>query len=665
MRASLLLESDPSAAAQCASNILAGFPGHPAAALLLATAQRRIGEPAAAATLLESLASGQRDSPVVQLELGRCYAAAGRSAEAARALRRAVTLDAGLADGWRELATHLHAAGETLEGDRAYAHYSQLSPRPPELGDAAAALAADRAQAAEALLRRRLREAPRDVAALRMLADAARRREDDPAAERCLKQCLELAPGFAGARYDLAQLLSEQQRIEEMLPHIERLLACDPGNVDCLNLKAQGLRLIGRRDESVALMEQLLTDHPNEEQSLILFGGLFRELGQPQRAIEMYRRALRVRPGSAAAYSSLSNLKTYRFDGADLAGMQQQLALPEVRGGDRIYLEFALGKGLEDAGDFASSFEHYTRGNRLKRATFYYDARVMTEQIEHSRSFYTERFFAERAGWGNAQPDPIFIIGMPRSGSTLLEQMLASHSQVEGTRELLDLPHLAWELVWEVAEPTATTLLERIAALTRAEIESLAQRYLERVQPHRPLGKPRFIDKLPGNWCYVGLIQLLFPHATIVDARRHPLGCGFSCYKQLFARGQKYSYDLGELGRFYRDYAVLLEHFDAVLPGRVHRVHYEQLVADPERELRRLLDYCGLSFEEQCLRFYDNRRAVTTISSEQVRLPIYSESVDQWRHYEPWLGPLQEIVGEQVAHYPPPRPAATGSSAQP
>jgi len=656
MRASLLLESDPSAAAQRASDILAGFPGHPAAGLLLATARRRLGDPLAAATLLESLASTQRHSPVVQLELGRAYAAAGRHAEAASAFRRAVTLDAGLADGWRELATQLHAAGETLEGDLAYERYSRLSHEPRELNEAVVALANDRVQTAERLLRQRLRQAPRDVVALRMLADAARRREDDAEAERRLNQCLGLAPGFAAARYDLARLLNEQQRSEEMLPHIERLLACNPGNLDCLNLKAQGLRFVGRRDEAVALMEQLLADHPDEEQSLILCGSLFRELGQQERAIDMYRRALLLHPESTAAYNSLANLKTYRFDGADLAAMQQ-LARGGVRGDDRVYLEFALGKGLEDAGDFAGSFEHYARGNRLKRATFYYDAQVMSAEVKQSRSFYVERFFGERAGWGSERPDPIFIIGMPRSGSTLLEQMLGSHSQVEATRELFDLPALAYELVSAVEEPTVSTLLERVGALPRAEVELFARRYLERVQRHRPQGRARFIDKLPGNWCYVGLIHLLFPHAAIVDARRHPLGCGFSCYKQFFARGQKYTYDLGELGRFYQDYVTLMEHFDATLPGRVHRVYYEQLVADPERELRRLLDYCGLTFEEQCLRFYENRRAVTTISSEQVRRPIYAESVDHWRHYEPWLGPLQEVVGELVARYPHPRPA--------
>jgi len=493
--------------------------------------------------------------------------------------------------------------------------------------------------------------------ALRMLADAARRREDDAEAERRLIECLELAPGYAAARFDLARLLNDEQRIEEMLPHIERLLAGNPGNVDCLNLKAQGLRLIGRRDEAVALMEQLLADQPDEERSLLLCGGLFRELGQTERAIEMFHRALRLHPGSGAVYNSLANLKTYRFDAAALGAMEQQLAVRDVRPEDRVYFEFALGKGLEDAGEFAGSFEHYTRGNRWKRATFYYDPQIMTAEAAHSRSFYTERFFGERPGWGLERPDPIFIIGMPRSGSTLLEQMLASHSQVEGTRELFDLPHLVSMLVSGVTELTETTVNERVGALPRAEVEAFAQHYLERVQRHRPLGKARFIDKLPGNWCYLGLIHLLFPRASIIDARRHPLGCGFSCYKQLFARGQKFAYDLAEIGRFYRDYASLTQHFDTALPGRVHRVYYEQLVADPEAELRRLLEYCGLPFEEQCLRFYENRRAVTTISSEQVRLPIYSEGVDHWRHYEPWLGPLREVVSELVARYPNPRPA--------
>jgi len=657
MRASLLLESDPAAAARSANKILAGSPGHPAARLLLATACRKLGDPAAAAALLESLASARDDSPVRQLELGRAYAAAGRNAEALTAFRRAVALDEGLADAWRELAEQLFVAGDTVEGDRAYARYYRLSPEPPELSDAIVALAGNRPTVADTLLRQRLQQAPRDVVALRLLANTATQLGDDVEAERRLNEALALAPGYAAARYDLARLLKGYQRIEEMLPHVERLLACDPGNIDCLNLKAEGLRYIGRGDEALALMEQVTADHPDEEQSWIVYGTLLRELGEQARAIETFRRALAVRPGSSFAYSSLANLKTFRFDSADLEAMQRQLELPSVRGAERIRLEFALGKGLEDAGEFGDSFEHYAQGNRLQRATFFYDPRIITAEVQRWRTFYSERFFAERSGWGSARADPIFIVGLPRSGSTLLEQMLASHSQIEGTRELLDLPTLAFGLLSGVTSPTESSFLERVGALRSEEIQTLALRYFGQVQAKRPLGKPRFIDKMLGNWCYLGLIHLLFPRAAIVDARRHPLGCCFSCYKQIFVRGQKFTYDLSELGQFYRDYVLLMEHFDATLPGRVHRVYYEQLVADPEGELRRLLDYCGLPFEEQCLRFYENRRIVHTISSEQVRRPIYADSVDQWRHYQPWLGSLKEALGELVERYPAPRPA--------
>ena len=657
MRASLLLESDPAAAARSANEILAGSPGHPAARLLLATACRKLGDPAAAAALLESLASARDDSPVRQLELGRAYAAAGRNAEALTAFRRAVALDEGLADAWRELAEQLFVAGDTVEGDRAYARYYQLSPEPPELSDAIVALAGNRPKVADTLLRQRLQHVPHDVVALRLLAKTAAQLGDDVEAERRLNETLALAPGYAAARYDLARLLNGYQRIEEMLPHVERLLICDPGNIDCLNLKAEGLRYIGRGDEALALMEQVTANHPDEEQSWIVYGTLLRELGEQARAIETFRRALAVRPGSSFAYSSLANLKTFRFDSADLEAMQRRLELPSVRGAERIRLEFALGKGLEDTGEFADSFEHYAQGNRLQRATFFYDPRIITAEVQRWRTFYSEGFFAERSGWGSARADPIFIVGLPRSGSTLLEQMLASHSQIEGTRELLDLPTLAFGLLSGVTSPTESSFPERVGALRSADIENLAMRYLGQVQAKRQLAKPRFIDKMLGNWCYLGLIHLLFPRAAIIDARRHPLGCCFSCYKQIFVRGQKFTYDLSELGQFYRDYVLLMEHFDATLPGRVHRVYYEQLVADPEGELRRLLDYCGLPFEEQCLRFYENRRIVHTISSEQVRRPIYADSVDQWRHYEPWLGPLKEALGELVERYPAPRPA--------
>jgi predicted Zn-dependent protease len=655
LRASALLESDPATARLRAAHMLAQSPGHPEASLLLAAAHRRLGDPAAAAAVLEALARAQPHSPLVQLDLGRACAQAGRTAEAVAALRRAVTLDAALADGWRELAAQLLLAGETLAGDVAYAHYTRLARDPPELSDAIVAVSENRLDAAERMLRQRLQHAPHDVVALRMLADLARRREDDAEAERRLRECLELAPGFAAARYDLARLLYELYRHSEVLPLVDRLLASDQDNIDYLSLKAQALRFVGGNEQAIALMEGVVGRHPDKDRAWLLYGHVMREVGQQARAIEMYRRALAVRPASGPAYSSLANLKTFRFSGADLAAMREQLAHSAPQGPDRIHLEFALGKALEDEGEFAASFEHYARGNALQRATLSYDPEAATADVERAKATYTAAFFAARSDWGSERRDPIFIVGMPRSGSTLLEQILASHSQAEGTRELTDLPALVLELMAGGNGAARSAYPQTVAALDREGIEAFAARYLSRTEAHRTRGTPRFVDKMLANFGHVGFIHLMFPHAAIIDARRHPLGCGFSCYKQLFARGLNYSYELRELGRYYRDYAELMAHFDAVLPGRVHRVYYERLVADPETEVRKLLAYCGLAFEQQCLQFYENPRIVQTISSEQVRRPIYTDSVDQWRHYEAWLGPLREAVGDLVDRYPTPR----------
>ncbi len=655
MRAALLLESDPAAAARRARLMLGDSPGHLEASLLLATACRRSGEPAAAVAALEALPDPHRDTPSIQLELGRAYAADGRTTEALVACRRAVALDPRLADAWRELATLEFAAGDTHAGDAAYAHYLGLTPDPPELHDAIAALQSDRLDTAETLLQRRLREVAHDVEALRLLADIATRREDFAIAERHLRRCLELAPGDARARYDLANLLYTQHRHPEALPLLERLLVVEPQRLDYLHLKAQTLRRVGRNDAAIALMEAAVAAHPEEESAWLLSGHLLREVGRQSRAIEMYRQALTVRPASGRAYWSLANLKTFRFSKEDLAAMRTQLAVGHVSSAEVTHLEFALGKAHEDTGEYAISFEHYARGNARHRATLRYDAEATTAIVQRSMAVYTARFFADRHGWGSERKDPIFIVGMPRSGSTLVEQILASHSAVEGTRELPDIPAIARELTVRPNPPGRQAYPLPLTALESAEVTAFAARYLLETRAHRPLGRPRFVDKMLNNFAHIGLIQLMFPQAAILDVRRHPMGSGFSCYKQLFARGLSHTYDLTELGRFYRDYADLMAHVDAVLPGRVHRVHYEQLVADPATEVRRLLEHCGLAFEPECLNFHENRRVVQTISSEQVRRPIYTDSVAQWRHYAPWLGPLEAALGDWVKYSRKPR----------
>ena len=651
MRASMLLESDPAAAARQASDILATLPGHAEANLLFATACRRLGDAKTAVSVLESLTGTHPDSAVLQLELGRAYVSLGQGALALAAFQYAIDLDASLADGWRELAAQWFLSGEIQRGDAAYLRYSHLAQEPPQLTDAYVARAADRLDAAEALVRRHLLLEPRDPAGLRMLADLLAQRGDNAEAERCLTECLQAVPGDSAARNDLARLLIRQERIAEALPLIERLLASEPNHTGYLSLKAQSLRLVGRTEEAIELLRGVVAKSPNDAQAWVILGNALREVGEQAGAIEAFRCALFARPEFGEAYWALANLKTFRLAAADVVAMQEQLGRSPKSGSNRIHLEYALGKALEDEQRFAASFEHYARGAALQRATMVYDADATSEYVRRSKALYTAGLFADRAAGGSERRDAIFIIGLPRSGSTLLEQILASHSQIEGSRELPDIPDIVMDL-FAHAGTGAVEYPESIGSLEQQECMALAARYLARTQIRRPRGLPRFVDKMLGNFSHLGLIQLMFPHAAIIDARRHPLACSFSCYKQLFSQRMNFSYDLNEMGRYYSDYAELMQHIDSVLPDRVHRVYYEQMVANPEHEVRRLLEYCGLPFEEQCLRFYENRRPVQTISSEQVRRPIYSDAVDHWRHYEQWLGPLQVSLGDWVARYP-------------
>jgi tetratricopeptide (TPR) repeat protein len=664
MRAAMLLESDPAAAAGAASDILAASPRHQEASLLLAAACRRLGDGATAIGLLESLIKTHSESATIWFELGRAYSADSRAAEALGALTRAVELDPAFADAWCLLAAERLSSGDTLGGDRAYAAYARLRTDPPELNPVRFAVSEKRWDSAERQLWAHLGRAPDDTVALRMAAELAARRGDAASAEGYLKRSLAIAPGDAVARYELARLLhTTQERTSEVLPLLDRLLAADPDNVEYLVLRAQAIRLVGRNAEAIAIMERASTLRPDACAVPLIFGILMREMGHRSAAESLFRRALALKPGLGEAYFNLADLKTFRFTPEDLATMRAQLADGSGSEADRVYLEFALGKACEDEGDFDAAFAHYQRANAAQRASIPYDAAAHSARTQRSKRLLTSRFFAERRDWGTPQDDPIFIVGLPRSGSTLIEQILASHSQIEGTQELADIPNFVSELIAATPLRTETAYPQVVVDLDQPAVAALAARYLAQTAVHRPLQRPRFVDKMLSNFQHIGLIQLMFPRAAIIDARRHPLACGLSCYRQLFARGQYFTYDLVDLGGYYRDYAELMEHFDRELPGRVHRVHYEQLVADPEQTVRRLLEHCGLEFEPACLRFYENRRTVMTISSEQVRRPIYTDAVDQWRHFEPWLGPLQAAVGDLVERYPEFQP--TGPSAMP
>lgn len=658
IQAATLLDTNPAASARQALEILQIDPGNVAATLVLSTAHRHCGDSSLAIGVIASLSRLHPDRAVLQLEAGRAALAAGSNAEALAAFERTVSLQPAMAEAWRELSDLYAASGDLAKCDSAYARFDLLQPIDQRLGEAAAALATRRYATSEALLERHLAENPRDVEAIRMLAQVATEREDFAEVERLLADCLRIAPGFARARFELAVALHLQQKPAPVLPLVERLLVQAPKDFHYRSLKASALTLLGQSERSIELLAELLTEFPAHSKVWLNYGHALRTAGLLAAAIAAYRKSIELLPAHGEAYFSLANLKTFRFDAGEIADMQSQLERDDLTDDERLHFEFALGKAHEDAQAFAQSFAHYAQGNEIRRRSIHYDAAGTTAQVRRACGLYTKAFFAERVNWGCDTPDPIFIVGLPRSGSTLLEQILASHSHVEGTRELPDVPGFAYELGARKLRRGEIGYPESVAMLSREQLRALGQRYLEQTQPYRKLGTQYFIDKMPNNFINIGLIQLMLPNSRIIDARRHPLGCCFANFKQHFQKGLLFTYSLEEVSRFYVDYMNLMSHFDEVLPGRIHRVHYEHLVADPEREIRNLLDYCGLPFESRCLRFHENLRVVQTASSEQVRQPMYSEGVDQWRNFDAWLEPLKSVLAELIASYPQP-PVAT------
>ena len=658
-----LLDTDPALAAEQANEILRVVGDHPAAWLVLANAQALRGRPGQALDILGPLAAAQPRSARVHFAHGQALAATGRVGDGVAAMRRAAALKPDLPGVWLALADLLTVSGDAAAAEAAYAAHVRHSTGDPTLLAAATALCEQRIPDAETLLRAHLNRAPTDVAAIRMLAEIAARLGRDDDAEALLARCLELAPRFDAARQNHALVLNRLNRPVEALAQADALLAIEPANASYLNLKAAILSRIGDADQAIALYEAILAGHPGLPRLWTSYGHVLKTAGFQSRAIEAYRRAISVDPAHGEAYWSLANLKTFRFEASDVAAMQHQLARTDLASEDRYHFDFALGKALEDAGEYAASFRHYLAGNTLRKATAFHEPDDITARVRHVREVYTRPFFDQRAGSGSDAPDPIFIVGLPRAGSTLIEQILSSHSQVEGTMELPEIISITRMLRQRADVPNAKSYHDVLAALPAGELRALGERYLERTRIHRRAGAPFFIDKMPNNFAHVGLIQLALPNARIVDARRHPLACCLSGFKQHFARGQNHTYDLDHLGRYYRDYVTLMAHFDAVLPGRIHRVIYERMVDDTETEVRRLLDYCGLPFEDGCLRFFENPRAVRTASSEQVRQPIYRDGVDHWRHFEPWLGPLKETLGPVLDCYPLPPPGATPTRA--
>ena len=501
----------------------------------------------------------------------------------------------------------------------------------------------NRLDVAERLLKPHLKDDPFDVAAIRMLAELAARIGRWHDAEHLLRRAVELAPGWTAPKANLALVLGRTGRPAEAMELLEDVFAAEPEEVGHWNLKAATLGRLGDFDEAIRLYESVLERTPQQARVWLSYGHVLKTVGRLADGIDAYRMAIDVKPTLGEAWWSLANLKTVKFTDADVAAMEQALRAQGLGDEDRFHLDFALGKAMHDAGRVDDAFRHYAAGNSLRLKSQPYDREKISKTVDRCIAQFTAEAFAERRGGGCDAPDPIFIVGMPRAGSTLVEQILASHSLVEGTSELPDIPALA-----RTVGPYPKGMLD----LSDERRRELGAEYLKRAGVQRRTDRPYFIDKLPNNWLFVPFIRLILPNAKIIDARRHPLACCLSNFRQHFARGQPFTYGLEFVGAYYADYVRLMAHVDSVLPGLVHRVIYERMVDDTEAQVRALLDHCGLEFEPACLEFHKTERAVRTASSEQVRQPIYRDATEEWRAYEPHLGPLKQALGAVLDAYP-------------
>jgi len=620
------------------------------ALLFAAIAQRFLGRIPDSLKTLATLEQHHARFSRLYEERGRCFVQMRQAPQAIEAFLTAVNLNHALPGSWGMLEGLYRMTRQADNAAMAASHVATLRNVPPEVVTATGLFADGDWEAAESLVRPYLLQHGNQIEAMRLLAriGIARKVYDD--AELLLAAVLELAPDYRVARQEYAGVLIELHRHEQARRELDRLLTDEPDSRQLKMLYAASSVGLGQHERAIALYRTLLLGRPEDAEVHLSIAHALKTLGQSEEAIDSYRTAAACRPDFGDAYWSLANLKTYRFTNEELTRIHAGLAAPTTAVVDRYHLCFALGKALEDQGDFAQSFRHYELGNSLKRSECRYRAEIIENNTRQQIEVCTGEFFAGRRGWGAQNPDPIFIVGLPRSGSTLLEQILASHSQVEGTQELPNVQQIVTTLRGRDPDPSDPRYPRILARMTAEEFVQLGEQYLADTRVYRT-NKPFFIDKMPNNFRHLGLIHLMLPNARIIDARREPMACCFSNLKQLFANGQEFTYGIEDIARYYRTYLALMRHWDSVLPGRILRIHHEDVVADLEGSVRRMLDFCRLEFEPQCIVFHETKRSVRTASSEQVRQAIYREGLDQWKHFEPWLEPLKNALGDALDHY--------------
>jgi tetratricopeptide (TPR) repeat protein len=561
-----------------------------------------------------------------------------------------VNINPALPASWSMLEGLYRLTGDAQNSAMAAAHVATLARLPPQVITATGLFSDGDLVPAEEMTRAFLLEHGNHVEAMRLLARIGIELDVLDDAQLLLEAVLALQPDYQAARYDYARVLVERHQYARASAELETLLKIEPNNRYYKTLHATAIVGLGQYEKAIDAYRELLVDAPQPADLHLSIAHSLKTLGRQQESIAAYRDAAAARPNFGDAYWSLANLKTYRFTDAEITRMRAAEAASDTALVDRYHLCFALGKALEDRAEYAESWAFYARGNAFKKSESRYRPEVIETNTRKQIEVCSSEFFARRAGWGVPSDAPILIVGLPRAGSTLLEQILASHSSVEGTQELSDVQRMVVGLQGRAPDLDNPRYPGVLADMTAADFLRLGEKYLRDTAVYRT-DKPYFIDKMPNNFRHIGLIHLMLPNARIIDARREPMACCFSNLKQLFANGQEFTYSIEDIARYYRTYLDLMRHWDSVLPGKVLRVFHEDVVDDLETSVRRILDFCGLDYEPACVEFYRTARSIRTASSEQVRRPIFREGLGQWQHYQPWLEPLEHALGDALVRY--------------
>jgi tetratricopeptide (TPR) repeat protein len=617
---------------------------------LIAVSQRYLNRIPEALSTLDRLEQFHPRFSRLHQERGRCYVALRDAPRAIDALLRGVNINPALPSSWSLLEGLYRKTGDSRNAATAAQHVATLTALPPEVLTATSLFSDGDLTPAENMVRAYLLKHGNHVEAMRLLAKIGIARGVLDDADLLLEAVLTLAPDYRAARHDYALVLIERHKYLQAREQLAQLLEVEPENRQYRTLFATACVGLGEHEKAIPLYRELLVDAPAPWDLHLSIAHSLKTIGRRAEAIEAYRAAAAGRLNFGDAYWSLANLKTYRFLDQEIERMRAAVAASSTQLVDRYHLCFALGKANEDRGEYTESWHYYERGNALKRSESRFRPEIIETNTRKQIEICTREFFATRAGFGAAAPDPIFIVGLPRAGSTLLDQILASHSRVEGTQELSDMQRIVLDLQGRDSNLDNPRYPGVLADIHPEDFLRLGEKYLAETRVYRT-DRPHFIDKMPNNFRHIGLIHLMLPNAKIIDARREPMACCWSNLKQLFANGQEFTYSIADIARYYRTYLELMRHWDGVLPGRILRVQHEEVVGDLTGSVRRILDFCGLEFEPACVEFYKTERSIRTASSEQVRLPIFREGLDQWRNYQPWLGPLKDALGDALVAY--------------